>query len=183
MAYLRLLLISLALFITSDGYAQSSTATKIIFIRHAEKPEKGNNLTCKGLNRALQLPKVISAKFGIPDYIYVPALGLGNETKHSRMFETAIPLATKYNLSINTKFESKDSVNIAKEFQAVKGTILVIWEHKAISSIVKAIGINNPSLKWPDEDYDSIWIITYKNGLPVLSKDTENIHPEEKCAF
>jgi hypothetical protein len=55
---------------------------KVIIIRHAEKPPKGDNLTCEGLNRSLRLPAILNTKFGIPDYVYVPSLGMDKTTKH-----------------------------------------------------------------------------------------------------
>jgi len=62
---LILLVICLA---TCTGIAQSKNL-KLIFIRHGEKPADGDNLSCVGLNRALKLPEVLKAKFGIPDRV------------------------------------------------------------------------------------------------------------------
>src|ERR1700733_6982451 len=90
--------------VLSITYGQSgvqTTGLKIVFIRHGEKPEKGSNLTCKGLNRSLQLPALINKKFGVPDFVYVPTLKAGEKTGHSRMFETVVPLCSKYNINID----------------------------------------------------------------------------------
>ena len=165
--------------------AQSSNANaplKVVFIRHGEKPKKGNNLTCDGFNRSLQLPNVLYKKFGIPTNLYVSALGLGEETKHCRMFETIIPFAVKYNLSINTKFEEKDASGIASEILKENGTVLVVWEHKAIAPIVNALGVKQ-ELKWADDDFDSIWIVTFDKGTAVLSTDKEGIVTSSVCPF
>ncbi len=159
----------------------SQTDLKVVFIRHGEKPEKGDNLTCKGLNRALQLPKVLHDKFGVPDYTYVPVLEMKKGTKHARMFETATPMAVKYNLVLNSKYANKDTLQIAKDIKAKKGTVLVVWEHHAISGIVHALGIKDPALKWDDNDFDSIWIITFKDGKAILTKDKEGLSPSDEC--
>ncbi|HMF59499.1 MAG TPA: hypothetical protein VK595_03970, partial [Vicinamibacterales bacterium] len=46
----------------------------IVFMRHGEKPSGGlGQLTCQGFNRALELPTVLVAKFGKPDYLYAPS--------------------------------------------------------------------------------------------------------------
>ena len=153
---------------------------KVILIRHGEKPEKGGNLTCRGLNRSLQLPSVIQRKFGVPDFTYVPALKMGDKTSHSRMFETVIPLAVKYNLAINSKFDEKDVKGLAAEIKTEKGTVLVVWEHSMIPGLVHALGISD-DLNWPGEDYDSIWIVTYSNGIATLTKDKEGIVPSDEC--
>src|SRR5580658_912983 len=53
-------------------YAQET----IVAIRHAEKPPTGlGQLTCRGLNRALKLPKVLVPRYGKPDRIYAPDPG------------------------------------------------------------------------------------------------------------
>jgi hypothetical protein len=163
------------------GYAANGQSDlKIVFIRHGEKPEKGGNLTCKGLNRSMMLPALITKKFGVPDFVYVPSLGLGEKTKHARMFETVIPLAAKYNLDINNKFEEKDSAGIANDIKTKKGTVLVVWEHGAIGSILHALGVQYAA-KWAADDYDTIYIITFKDGKPVVTTDKEGLNPSDDC--
>lgn len=171
---------------TQHSMAQANSRLdklKIILIRHGEKPLKGDNLTCKGLNRALQLPKVITEKFGVPDHVYVPVITFGEATLHSRMFQTVIPLVAKYNLKVNTTLQEYDYDHIASELKSKTGTTLVCWEHKAIPFIVRALGVNAPSLNWPDDDFDTIYIVTFHNGVPVLTVDKENISPSDKCGF
>lgn len=180
-AILTIILITL---IPELGFGQihnpSTTDLKVILIRHGEKPEKGGNLTCRGLNRSLQLPAMIQSKFGIPDYTYVPTLKMGDKTSHARMFETVVPIAVKYNLTINSKFDEKDTAGIAAEIKAEKGTVLVVWEHSVIAGIAHVLGITD-TLDWPRDDYDSIWIVTISNGKATLSKDKEGLNPSDEC--
>ncbi len=154
---------------------------KLVFIRHGEKPIKGDNLTCQGLNRALQLPALLYRKFGVPAYLFVPGLALGESTKHARMFQTISPLAIKYNLPINSSHAEKDSVSLAEDLKSKTGTIVIVWEHKAIAPIVRTLGIFAPGLLWPDNDYDSIWIVAFINGKAVLTKDKEGLKPLAEC--
>ncbi len=176
------ILLVCALFITTTAFAQSADL-KIVFIRHAEKPVKGDNLTCQGVNRSLKLPAVINAKFGVPAYLFVPAMGLGEATKHSRMFQTIIPLAAKYNLTVNSSRQEKDSLGMAADLKSRAGTILVVWEHNNIIPIVRALGVKEAGLKWPDDDYDSIWVVTFNNGNAAITFDKENIRPSADCSF
>jgi hypothetical protein len=170
--------------ITVDAdWSTHSDDLKVILIRHAEKPKKGDNLTCQGLNRSMQLPSVLFRGFGVPAYTYIPALGLGDSTKHSRMFQTIIPFAVKYDLALNSKFQEKDSAGIARDILAKKGTILIVWEHKCIPSIARALGIKDDSLHWPDDDYDSIWIVSFQNGAASLTKGREGLKPPAACSF
>jgi hypothetical protein len=163
------------------GQSGANDFLKIIIIRHGENPVKGDNLSCQGLNRSLQLPAVLNSKFGIPNYTYVPALSHDAATKHARMFQTIIPMSVKYDLKINSKFDEKDSTNLAAEIRSKNGTILLVWDHKAIPSIVRALGVPNFFLKWRDDDYDSIWIIDLVHGIPVFSTDKEGLSPGPVC--
>ena len=107
----RFIVLSLAfcLLAACDGFNDKQdlpdSNLKVVIIRHAEKPaSNGDNLSCQGQNRATKLPEIISQKFGKPDYIYVPALKSAKSTAHSRMFQTATPLAIKYDIAINSKY-------------------------------------------------------------------------------
>ena len=174
----------LSLLFYLSAYSQRADGDlKIVLIRHGEKPKKGDNLTCQGLNRSMQLPAVLFSRFGIPAATYIPAIGLGDSTKHSRMFQTIIPFAVKYNLPLTSKFAEKDSAGIAADIIQKKGTVLIIWEHKCIPSIARALGIKEDTLRWDDDDYDSIWIVTFQNGRARLTKDREGLHPSAACPF
>ncbi|MDN3579902.1 histidine phosphatase family protein [Mucilaginibacter flavus] len=175
---------ALALVLISLSTVKAQTAgLKIVFIRHGEKPLKGDNLTCQGLNRSMKLPAVITSKFGVPAFVFVPGLGLGEATKHARMFETIVPLVSKYNLTVNSSRTEKDSLGMAADLKSRNGVVLVSWEHGGIAPIVRALGVQEAGLKWPDDDYDSIWIITFNNGKAILSRDKEDIKPSADCNF
>jgi hypothetical protein len=156
---------------------------RVILIRHAEKPKKGDNLDCQGLNRSLALPAMLVGKFGIPAFTYIPAIGLGDSTKHSRMFQTIIPFAVKYNLALNSVFTEGDSTGIARDILRKKGTVLIVWEHKRIVSIARALGIREEPLKWDDDDYDSIWLIRVAQGAVSMTRASEGLKPPAACPF
>lgn len=155
---------------------------KVVMIRHGEKPDSGDNLSCQGENRALQLPAVLYQKFNIPDYTYVPTLDSGKATKHSRMFQTVGPFAIKYNLMVDSKYGTDDYAKVAKNVLEKTGTVLMVWEHKAIPLIAGQLGVKNPP-SWEGSDFDSIWVITYPNGKAELSLDKEGIVPSSDCNF
>ncbi len=155
---------------------------KVVIIRHGEKPETGDNLSCQGESRALQLPKVLYQKFNKPNYTYVPSLELGKSITHARMFQTITPFAVKYNLTVNGKFDTTDYSNIAENVLKKTGTILMVWEHSAIQSLAEKLGVKSPP-PWDGKDYDSIWVITYPKGKAVLSFDKEGVSPSTECNF
>lgn len=152
---------------------------KVVIIRHGEKPKHGDNLSCQGLNRALQLPPVLFAKYGVPDYTYIPSVSGGTSTTHSRMFQTVTPFAVRYGLTLNSNFPEKDAAGVAADVKTKTGTVLMVWEHSNIPAIAKALGIKDPG-GWAST-FDSIWIVTIVKGVPTLSKDIEGLHPSANC--
>ena len=169
-------------FFVNVSYSQTAKdPLKVIIIRHAEKPLTGDNLNCQGLNRSQLIPAMIVSKFGVPAFSYVPSLSADSATKHARMFQTLIPLAVKYNLAINSKFAGKDSAGLVDDILRRYGIVLVVWDHKSILPIIHAFGIMDPQLKWYDDDFDSIWIISFENGIATMIKDKENLKPSADC--
>src|SRR5580698_89431 len=162
-------------------FAIFSFAQTVVIIRHGEKPPKGKNLNCQGLNRSLKLPAVLYSKFGIPGSIYVPSLDNNISTGHARMFQTVIPLAAKYNLKINSRYAEMDTDALAREIKSKKGFVLVVWQHSIIPSIVRALGVQGFSMRWGDNDYDSIWIINFPKGIAKITFDKEGLTPSTSC--
>ena len=166
-------------------FAQSNperSSLRVIIVRHAEKPDKGDNLSCEGLNRALALPDVLYSKFKLPDYIFVPSLNTGKTTGTARMYQTIVPFAVKYNLNIDTKFDVGKEKALCQSILKKSGTVLVVWEHNNIPAIAQELGVTaDKKLKWKGSDFDSIWIITYKDGKAELNTDKENLNPSSEC--
>ena len=163
------------------GLSAQNNDLRVVLIRHAEKPQQGYNLTCQGLTRSLQLVPLLHSRFGLPASIYVPNLGQGDTTKHARMFQTIVPFAVKYNLSIRTTFHEDDTLQLAQAIRQQKGVVLVVWEHTRLPAIARSLGVKDALLHWQDTDYDSMWIIVYVNGAAVLRKDKEGLTPAEAC--
>jgi hypothetical protein len=159
-----------------------SNNLKVVIIRHGEKPKDGDNLSCQGQNRALQLANVLHQKFNIPDAIFIPALKSDSFTKHSRMFQTISPFAIKYNLPINSKYNADENEKIAKSVFKKEGIVLMVWEHSAIKALTATLGVDDTP-QWDDADFDSIWIINYQDGKAKLSVDKEGINPSEECSY
>ena len=163
------------------GVVAQSSDLRVVLIRHAEKPAKGYNLTCQGINRSLQLVPVLHSRFGLPSAIFVPALGQGDTTKHARMFQTIVPFAAKYNLLISTSYREDDTLALAQAIRQQKGVVLVVWEHSRLPAIARCLGVRDALLHWHDDDYDSLWVVEFVNGAAVLKKDKEGLKPGEAC--
>lgn len=178
-----LLAVTLITLTCNNGFAQKQNAgvQRVVIIRHGEKPDNGDNLSCKGFNRSLQLPAVLYAKYKVPDKIFVPSMGNGKSANHVRMFETITPFAIKYNVNINSKYDVDNVKEMAAAIMKTNSYALVVWEHDKIDNLVKALGADAKGMKWSGDDFDSIWVITFKNGKATVSIDKENINPPNDC--
>jgi len=174
------LLLFICLFFPFIARAQTR-GLKIILMRHAEKPDNGDNLNCQGLNRSLALPAVLFKKFGKPGNVYIPAIATGSVTKHVRMLQTISPFVIKYGLSVNSAFDVNDAKGIANALIRENGTVIVVWEHQALVPILSYLGGDIKKLKWPPDDFDTIWIVTFKKGRAVLTIDKESLSPRSGC--
>ena len=123
------------------------------------------------------------SKFGVPNYLYVPAPSVGKVTKSLRMTQTISPLAIRYNIPINTNYDVAQTKKLAVNLLKKSGTVIVVWEHKNIPDIVSALGIDAKQLKWDTGDFDSLWIVTISGSKSTLVKDKEGLHPIAGCAF
>jgi hypothetical protein len=158
---------------------------RVVIIRHGEKPDSGNNLSCKGLNRALALPPVLDTVTGKPDYTYVPTINVGKKTSSDRMFQTVTPFAVQQNLNINSNYKEDKTTDAANDVLTKTGMVLMVWEHSNIPPLAKALGVPG-KLSWHGKDFDSIWIIDFvstKKGLKFksFSVKQENINPSDTC--
>lgn len=181
-----LFVLSILMFITGscqkkhDNYPDD---LKVVIIRHAEKPDEGNNLSCQGFNRSVELAEVLHRLYGKFDEVYAAQPNVGSKTTSARMFQTISPYAIKYDISVNTEFKSGDVKELAKDLEQQTGTVLVVWEHSTIARLVRELGIRKEELKWPDDDYDTIWTVTFSGKKPKLSVGSEGLSPQSKCTY
>ena len=168
-------------------HASTDNSLTIVIIRHGEKYDKGSNLNCKGLNRALHIPAIINKYFGTPAFIYVPTIKTGAVTSQDRMFQTATPLAVTNSVAINSQFDEADTKALADYLKTQQGFQLVVWEHSNIPKLGHHLGLGKDSLSWKGTDFDSIWIITWPKGIkkaPKLIKKAEGLNSlPDKCSF
>jgi hypothetical protein len=149
---------------------------KIMIIRHAEKALAGmpgigvdqwgaadpQSLTVQGWQRSGALAQFFAAPSapGIqrPDSIYATGTAPGSPSR--RCIETAAPLAAKLGCRFVSCFAKEDVDAVIGDAMGQTGTVLMVWEHKMIPSLVRALphapGI--PS-QWPPERYDVIWVL------------------------
>ena len=160
----------------SIGCAQAQET--IVAIRHAEKPPASlGQLTCKGLNRALALPKVLVPRYGKPDRIYAPDPGtrigqLGNlNYSYVRPLVTIEPTAIQLEMPLNALIGFKNVGQLRKELLApenANSVTYLAWEHVYLNEfakrLLKAYGKDSSAVPdWPNDDYDRIYVFRIKD--------------------
>ena len=159
---------------------QLRRATKIMLLRHAEKPAKDNppfgvnrkgerskeSLAVRGWQRAGALTNLFVPANGHfqhpslakPQFLYAskPLLRKGSR----RPLQTIIPLGEKLAIKINSEFQRSDFESMLEEVFSRKGVVLICWQREYIPDIASLILGNNkiaPS-EWPEDRYDMIWV-------------------------
>ena len=173
------IIICLVLFSLYLVIAQKETS--VVLLRHAEKALRGNNLSCKGLNRALLLPDLLVQKFGYFQVAYIPRPITGHVTERIRMLQTVTPTAVKYNLTINSAFKERDVLDVAQDILEFS-LVLVVWELHSLGNLTRALGVPT-GIEWNPLDFDSIWFVrhagTNSADLLILSQGLNNV--SSKC--
>jgi hypothetical protein len=164
----------------------------IVFIRHAEKPLTGlGQLNCRGLNRALALPGVLTSKFGKPDQIYAPDPS-GKVHDPAGTFDYLRPLATieptaiRLGMPVSCDYRYDQIKELENELlspQRAGKVIVVVWEHGFLNRMVKDLmqmkgGDPKQVPGWPETEYDRIDILRIPagNGAITFAQDHENLN-------
>jgi hypothetical protein len=187
---LTVLILGLMVLVRAEGQTNSPpipagpTVETIVCIRHGEKPQGGlGQLTCRGLNRALALPKVLLAKYGAPQFVFAPnpsqKVDGNGGYYYVRPLVTIEPTAIQCGLPINTQFGYQEIKGLESELQKPPyqtATIFVTWEHFLLDDFARNLVKDNggdPAQvpAWPDGDYDSIFVfkITASQGQKSIS--------------
>jgi hypothetical protein len=181
-------------------------STKVMIIRHGEKPEPGqppfgvdenggtnkDELIVRGWQRAGALARFFwplngalsDPRLATPASLFAP---IPNATEPSkRALHTLGPLSALSGLAINTPYGVGDEAKLAQEIARQNGVVLLAWEHKHIKDIVKALSggaIKSPH--WPGDRFDMVFVLTppFTGGVVqvpqmLLSGDIKDAFPE-----
>jgi hypothetical protein len=153
-------------------------ATKIMVIRHAEKPhgnvhgvdsngvKNAEELIVRGWQRSGALVRFFKPRKGkfsdplleIPKTIF--ASRVGPHSKSLRPQRTVLALADKLELSLDLRFAKGGEVDLVKAALGAAGPVLIAWEHEAIPAIANLILGDNTTCpqQWPDSRFDLVWV-------------------------
>ena len=172
--------------------AAAPAVETIVCIRHGEKPPAGlGQLTCRGLNRALALPKVLLDKYGSPQFIFAPNPAQKSENgtyNYVRPLMTIEPTAIRCGLPVNTQFGFTEIQGLEGELDRqpyTNATIFIAWEHGLLDNFARDMvgkygGDPKQVPPWPGKDFDTIFVlkITHAEGRNsvVFAIDHENLN-------
>ncbi len=165
--------------------AVAAPPTKIMLIRHAEKPPDSGkprgvlfdgdidvaSLTVRGWQRAGALVQLLAPANGVfvdrrlamPGYLYAaPAARHG----HSRRPQQTISaLSEALGVVVDTRFEKGQERDLVADVMGRSGVVLICWEHQHIPDIVRAVlpDASAPD-HWPDDRYDLVWVLDLDNA-------------------
>lgn len=163
------------------------TPSKVMVIRHAEKPGKGSgaaagidlsgaqdekSLTVEGWQRAGALTLFLSERnsrlaslgLAVPDVIF--ATGIRQHSKSRRPIQTVLPLAAKLGLSIDQSFSKGDEAALFASAMNRSGVVLISWAHEQIPALANLLAPPPRPVPpdwpvpqdWPDDRYDVVWV-------------------------
>ncbi|WP_321836894.1 histidine phosphatase family protein [Pseudomonas kulmbachensis] len=176
-----------------DVFAQPVDGVQtLVFMRHAEKPADGlGQLTCQGLNRAIDLATLLPQRYGKADYVFAanPSRqveeGADDDAySYVRPLMTINPSAIKLGLPINLEYSANDTRALANELtddQYHNSIIYTAWSYGYLPELINDVASNALGKKtsliedWPGSDFDSLYVLTltWKDGKATLLNRTE----------
>ena len=157
-----------------------NSATKIMIIRHAEKPvgnitginqngtADSSSLIPQGWQRAGALIPLFGSSSGplpTPSYLFAPNVFGSGTSEHP--FETITPLAAKLGVAINAapdsgtvaQYDSTQYAAMLAAALACTGVVLIAWEHEDIPLMANLILGNTTTAPqaWPSNRFDVVW--------------------------
>ena len=180
----------LALTLGLGAATPAAAVETIIFVRHGEKPSAGlGQLSSRGLNRALALPRVIAASFARPDAIFAPnpadrKLDHGIPYDYIRPLATIEPTAVALGMPVDTRFGVNGLNGLVKSLTRKDyrdATVLVAWEHHQIVTLARRLlarhGGDEASVPaWAQDDFDSIYVVTIDKSGPGAKSSIKVSH-------
>jgi len=171
-----------------------SSATKIMIIRHAEKPtttpppatngvtitgqQDPDSLIVRGWQRAGALVTLFAPSRGplqnselaTPQFIYATST---SDTEGNRPEETITPLAQKLNLVPNESFSKSQLEEVATSAISCNGIVLISWPHGQIPNLCYLIPLSSnnknpiPS-KWPSDRFDVVFVFDLDTSSEIF---------------
>jgi broad specificity phosphatase PhoE len=159
--------------------------SRILFIRHAEKPHEPpcenddgvrrsgesdeESLAVRGWQRAGALVHFFTSEPDLsPDAIF--AAGIGDGSPSHRPKQTVMPLAEWLGIKINDTHLKKEIEPLMTDVLRHDGKVLVSWEHTLIPDLIAQIPDAPAVPSWRKERFDIVWVLDHVGGAWVFSQ-------------
>jgi len=153
----------------------SSAPGEVLLIRHGEEPKNGPDLNDQGRARANALVGLFEHPLMQPAQVFAAK----SSKQSARPVQTCEPLAKAIGLTIDERFDEKDYKQLATAILQGEGaagrTVMVCWKRETMPELATALGVANPPIEWPSEQYDHIWRISYAGGKVTMKDETQGI--------
>lgn len=165
---------------------KASADSTFVFFRHGEKPDNASGqLTCKGLNRALKLPRVLLSRYGNPDALYASAPKEDKTGSSLRPLSTLIPLAVQVSQPVILRFHADKPNKLVADLLAEKAVPLtfISWEHKNLVTAARRLvektgGDAGQVPDWSATDFDSVYVVKIDDNqhFESFKQDAEGLN-------
>jgi hypothetical protein len=154
-------------------FGQGSVGLKdavVLIIRHAEKPESGQELTPAGTQHAEAYVRYFRDFQVEGKPLKLDSLFAAADSKNShRPRLTLEPLSRALKLPLDSNFKDKQPELLADELKSKPHgqEILICWHHGKIPDLIRALGADPGALlpggKWPDAEFGWVIELRYDN--------------------
>lgn len=155
----------------------ASAPGEVLLIRHAEEPKNGPDLSDEGRARANALVGLFEHPLMQPANIFAAK----SSKQSARPVQTCEPLAKAIGLTIDERFDEKEFKQLATAILQGDGaagrTVIVCWKRETMPELATALGVANPPVEWPSDQYDHIWRISYAGGKVTMKDEPQGIKP------
>jgi hypothetical protein len=92
-----------------------------------------------------------------PATIFAPDPG---QNSSRRSLETVTPLAAALNLTVDARFATTQTAQVAEALRKAAGPVLIAWKHEEIVDIITQVGIVTPTPPpWLKSRFDLVYVL------------------------
>jgi broad specificity phosphatase PhoE len=154
-------------------------ATKIMVIRHAEKPDgepgimpdgsqNPEALTATGWSRARALAGLFAPANGsfVDSRLAGPGALFASGSDSLRPKQTLTPLAEVLNLVIDASYLKGQEDRLVAAAKNAEGVVLIAWQHEAIPRIATLTlgSADGVPPRWPGRRFDLVWVFARQDS-------------------
>jgi broad specificity phosphatase PhoE len=171
--------------------------SSIMLIRHAEKPEDGEqavdrrghpddeSLSVTGWMRAGALVRMFALLEGRPGEphivrpLHLVAARATATHPSTRPRDTLQPLAAALGVPIDETLAADDPLPaIAAHLNEMSGPLLVCWRHETLPALAdELLQRSQAPTRWPDGCYDMVWVIEQQRFTRTLAQVPQRLLP------